>query len=183
MCRCLYLVSLISILSLPQVAVDRVVLEHMDTVPPKPPGRLQLQARPRARSQASRARVVLLQRCGSRDIWLAFTRVGFASCSGRQGHCGIHKGPLGARGGALLAQPPQPSSRAVLCRVPCCASAWCVCAACRSRVPCVVPSNPGALQDMQLLGLDLSKGLLLVWDGERAEVRRGAAPVNCWLSN
>ncbi len=26
-------------------------------------------------------------------------------------------------------------------------------------------------QDMQLLGLDLSKGLLLVWDGERAEVR------------
>ncbi|GIL44704.1 hypothetical protein Vafri_2223 [Volvox africanus] len=26
------------------------------------------------------------------------------------------------------------------------------------------------LQDMQLLGLDLSKGLLLVWDGERAEV-------------
>ncbi len=29
------------------------------------------------------------------------------------------------------------------------------------------------LQDMQLLGLDLSKGLLLVWDGERAEVGAG----------
>ncbi|GLC64378.1 hypothetical protein PLESTF_000154800 [Pleodorina starrii] len=34
------------------------------------------------------------------------------------------------------------------------------------------PRPPGRLQlqDMQLLGLDLSKGLLLVWDGERAEV-------------
>ncbi|KAG2490014.1 hypothetical protein HYH03_011479 [Edaphochlamys debaryana] len=37
----------------------------------------------------------------------------------------------------------------------------------------VEPQRPPGrlqLQDMQLLGLDLSKGLLLVWDGERAEV-------------
>lgn len=38
------------------------------------------------------------------------------------------------------------------------------------------PPRSLRLQEMQLLGLDISRGLLLVYDGYRAEVRPASAP-------